>query len=429
MTEITKVKYLIIGNSAGAVGAAETIRSVDRAGTITIISDEPYPAYSRPLISKHLAGKRPLEKMLFRSADFYERNNIQTLLGSKVQKLNVAEHSVEIEGGKNIVFEKLLLATGGSPIIPKMEGVEREGVFSFLTLDDAKAIDVFLSRFSQKTVRTVVIGGGLIGVSVTEALVKRGVKVTIIEMKNWILNVMLDKETATVVAETLQKAGVNIVTGRTTSKITGNSSGAVAGVVLDDGQALPAELIVMAIGVRPRTDLAVGTGIKINRGIVVDRHMMTSAPDIYACGDVAEAYDAVYGENRVIPIWPNAYIGGRVAGFNMAGVPTEYPGGTAMNSLNYFGLDIVSAGMVLPPDDGYEVLAGQINNARRRIVLKNGRVVGLAFVGNVEKSGIVYNLMKDQVDVSRFKAELLAADFGLASLPREIWQPRIAIPS
>lgn len=420
---ITKVKYLIIGNSAGAVGAAETIRAVDRKGDITIISDEPYPAYSRPLISKHLAKNRPLEKMLFRSADFYERNNIQTLLGSKVQKLNVVEHNIEIEGGEKIAWEKLLLATGGSPIISKIEGLEPGRFFTFIALNDAKSIDHFLSQSPRKTIRAVVIGGGLIGVSVTEALVARGVQVTIIEMKNFILNTMLDKETATVVAATLQQAGVNILTGRTAVKTTAD------GVALDDGRELPADLIIMAIGVRPRTDLAVGTGIKINRGIVVDRHMMTSVPDIYACGDVAEAYDAVYGENRVIPIWPNAYIGGRVAGFNMAGVPTEYPGGTAMNSLNYFGLDIVSAGMVIPPDDSYEVLARQSDRTSRRIVLKNGRVVGLAFTGNVEKSGVVHNLMKEKVDVSRFKTELLSADFGLAALPREIWQPHIAVPS
>lgn len=423
MTKITKVKYLIIGNSAGAIGAAETLRSVDRKGAITIISDEPYPAYSRPLISRHLAGKRPLEKMLFRSADFYERNDTQTLLGNKVQKLDVVEHTVEIEGGEKIAWEKLLLATGGSPIISKIEGLEPGKFFTFITLDDAKAIDRFLSQSPLKAVRAVVIGGGLIGVSVTEALVKRGVQVTIIEMKNFILNTMLDKVSATVVAETLQKAGVNILTGRTAVKTTAD------GVALDDGRSLPADLIIMAIGVRPRTDLAVGTGIKINRGIVVDRHMMTSVPDIYACGDVAEAYDAVYGENRVIPIWPNAYIGGRVAGFNMAGVPTEYPGGTAMNSLNYFGLAIVSAGMVIPPDDSYEVLAAQNGTTSRRIVLKNGRIVGLAFTGNVERSGIVHNLMKEHVDVSRFKTELLTADFGLAALPREIWQSHLAVPS
>ena len=429
MAKIAKVKYLIIGNSAGGIGAAETIREVDRTGAIPIVSDEPYPAYSRLLISKHLAETLPLEKMLFRPADFYKQNNIQALLGSKVQKLNITEHNIEIEGGKKIVWERLLLATGGSPIIPKIEGIEGEGVFTFITLDDAKSINRFLCQFPRGTVRAVIIGGGLIGVSATEALVKRGVQVTIVEMKDWILNTMLDKETATVVAETYQKAGVNIVTSRTAIKVASYSTSATASVTLDDGQSLPAELVIVAIGVRPRTDLAIGTRIKINRGIVVNRHMTTSVPDIYACGDVAEAYDSIYGENRVTPIWPNAYIGGRICGFNMAGVPTKYPGGTTMNSLNYFGLDVVSAGMVIPPNNSYEVLTSQHNHARRRIVLKNGRVVSLVFIGNIERSGVVHNLMKERVDVSHFKAELLAEDLSLATLPREIWQPHLTVPS
>jgi len=291
MTEIAKVKYLIIGNSAGGIGAAEAIREVDRTGTMTILSDEPYPAYSRPLISKYLAEKRPLGKMLFRPTDFYKQNNIQTLLGSNAQKLNITEHTIEIEGGKKIAWEKLLLATGGSPVIPKIAGLERKGVFTFITLDDAKTINRFLNQLPQGTIRAVVIGGGLIGVSVTEALVKRGVQVTIVEMKDWILNTMLDKETATIVAKTLRQAGVNIITGHTAIKITSDLTGAADGVTLDDNQSLPAELVISASGVKPRTDLVIGTRIKINRGIVVDHHMTTSVPDIYACGDVAEIYD------------------------------------------------------------------------------------------------------------------------------------------
>ncbi|MDP6221472.1 MAG: FAD-dependent oxidoreductase [Dehalococcoidales bacterium] len=437
MTEIAKVKYLIIGNSAGGIGAAEAIREVDRTGTMTILSDEPYPAYSRPLISKYLAEKRPLGKMLFRPTDFYKQNNIQTLLGSNAQKLNITEHTIEIEGGKKIAWEKLLLATGGSPVIPKIAGLERKGVFTFITLDDAKTINRFLNQLPQGTIRAVVIGGGLIGVSVTEALVKRGVQVAIVEMKDWILNTMLDKETATIVAKTLRQAGVNIITGHTAIKITSDLTGAADGVTLDDNQSLPAELVISASGVKPRTDLVIGTRIKINRGIVVDHHMTTSVPDIYACGDVAEIYDFIYEETRVTPIWPSAYIGGRICGFNMANVPKEYPESTAMNSLNYFGLDVVSAGMCSPPtiiskgrqadppNNSYEVLTSQSNHTHRRIVLKNGRVVGLVFIGNVEKSGIIHNLIKERINVSRFKRELLADDLSLATLPREIWQPHL----
>jgi NAD(P)H-nitrite reductase large subunit len=192
---------------------------------------------------------------------------------------------------------------------------------------------------------------------------------------------------------------------------------------------MPCELLIVAIGVQPRLELVAGTGIKVNRGIVVDRHMATSVPDVYACGDVAEAYDFVYGENRLTPIWPNAHMGGRIAGFNMAGVPTEYAGATAMNSLKYFGLAIVSAGMVNPPDESYEMLSQKHDHTYKKVILKDGRISGMVFVGDIEKSGIVFNLMKDRVNVNSFKEALVADDFGLVSLPEEIWRPRLEAPS
>ncbi len=421
-----KVKYLIIGNSAGGIGAAEAIREVDKAGLILIISDEPYLAYSRPLISKYLAEGCPLEKMLFRPIDFYEKNNIRTFLGRKVERLNIDEHAIELENREKITWEKLLLATGGLPIVPQIEGIGKRGVFTFTTLNDARAIDKSLNR----AVRAVVIGGGLIGVSVTEALVKRGIEVTVVEMKERILNTILDEGASALEEETLRQAGVNIVTGHTVAEISGGSAKgeAVSEVTLDDESRIPCDLVIVAIGVQPRTELVSDTKIKVNRGIVVDRNMATSSPDVYACGDVAEAYDFIYGENRLTPIWPNTYIGGRIAGFNMAGIPTEYQGGTAMNSLKYFGLDVVSAGIVTPPDDSYEVLSQKCSNSYRKVVLKDGIVVGMVFVSNIEKSGIVFNLMKDKVNVGSFKQELLAYDFGLASLPEDIWRPRLEMP-
>ncbi len=421
-----RTKYLIIGNSAGGIGAAEAIREVDKAGSIIVISDEPYPAYSRPLISKYLAEGCPLERMLFRPIDFYEKNNISTFLGRKVERLDIDEHAIELENGERITWEKLLLATGGLPIVPQIEGIGRRGVFTFTTLNDARAIDKSLNR----AVRAVVIGGGLIGVSVTEALVKRGIEVTVVEMKEHILNTIFDEEASALEEETFMQAGVSIVTSHTVAEI-GNDpfvGEATSSVTLDDGSRIPCDLVVVAIGVLPRTELVSGTGIKVNRGIVVDRRMAASHPDVYACGDVAEAYDFVYGQNRLTPIWPNAYIGGRIAGFNMAGIPTEYPGGTAMNSLKYFGLDIVAAGMVTPSDDSYEVLSKKYDNIYHKVVLKDGLVVGMVFAGNIEKSGIVFSLMKDRVNVDGFKQELLACDFGLASLPEEIWRPRLEMP-
>lgn len=428
MAREEKIKYLIIGNSVGGVSAAEAIRGVDKEGAITIISDEPYPVYSRPLISEHLASGYPLERMLFRPADFYEKNNISTIFNEKVVRLDSNGPAVKLEDGRELGFEKLLLATGGSPIVPEIEGAGAKGIFTFNKLDDAKMIDQLINRYGRK-IRAVVIGGGLIGVSVTEALVERGVQVTIVEMKDRVLNTILDEEASALEEKALTEAGVTIITEHTVSRISSSSSGEVSGVSLDDGRPIPCEMVVIAIGVRPRLELVSDSSIETNRGILVDRHMVTSRPDIYACGDVAEAYDFVYGENRLTPIWPNACLGGRIAGLNMAGIPTEYQGGTAMNSMKYFGVNIVSAGVVNPPDDSYQVVSEQHGDIYKKVVVKNGLIAGMIFAVDIEKSGIVYNLMKDRVNVDSFKEALVADGFGLASLPDKIRQAKLAIPS
>jgi len=419
-TRALKTRHLIIGNSAGGIGAAEAIREVAREGQITIVSDEPYPTYSRPLISKYLARERTLETMLFRPADFYSQNNITSILGKKVKGLGLSDRTAELENGDHISWEKLLIASGGVPIVPKMEGTGKRGIFTFTTLDDAKAIDEFIENAHA----AVVIGGGLIGISVTEALKKRGVKVTVVEMKYRILNTILDEQASSIAEEALKKAGIRIITGRNVAEITGKEL--VRGVVLDNGEDMPCSLVVVAIGVSPRIELARGTEIKVNRGISVDKHMATNYPDVYSCGDATEAYDFVYGANRLTPIWPNAYIGGRVAGYNMAGVKAEYPGGTAMNSLNYFGLDIASAGMASPLEgDGYEYISKQKDGIYQRVVLKDDRIVGMVCVGAIEKAGILFSLMRDKVKVNSFKKMLLSDNFGLVFLPKELWQKRL----
>ncbi|NQT47706.1 MAG: FAD-dependent oxidoreductase, partial [Chloroflexi bacterium] len=290
-------------------------------------------------------------------------------------------------------------------------------------LDDAKAIDEYLDRANE----AVVIGGGLIGISVTEALKKRGVGVTVVEMKERILNTILDEAASLMAEERIVQAGIGIIAGHTVSEIVGKDW--VTGVMLDDGREISCSLVVVAIGVSPCTKLALDVGLRVNRGIVVDDHMATDHVDIYACGDAVEAYDFIYGASRPTPIWPNAYIGGRVAGQNMAGVETEYAGGTAMNALNYFGLDIASAGMVVPPREGeYEILCWQNGSTYRKAIIKDDLLMGMVFVGDIEKSGIIFGLMRDRVNVGSFKQAILSDDFGLAFLPREIWQERLEMP-
>jgi NAD(P)H-nitrite reductase large subunit len=418
-----RTKYLIIGNSAGGIGAAEAIRQVDKEGALTVVSEEPYPVYSRPLISKYLAKERTFDGILFRPLDFYDQNNILFLPGRRVRHLELDSRTAWLEDNEQIPWDKLLLAVGGKPIFPKMKGSDKRGVFAFTNLDDAKAVD----RFLDNARKAVVIGGGLIGIGVTEALVKRGLDVVVVEMKERILNTILDEQASLMAEEVLKQAGVGIIAGHTVIEITGRET--VEGVVLDNGKAMPCDLVLVAIGVSPRPELALDAKLKVNRGIVVDRHMATDHPDVYACGDVAEAYDFVYGDNRLTPIWPNAYIGGRIAGYNMADILVTYPGGTAMNSLNYFGIDITSAGMpAAPKDDGYEVISKQGRDTYQKVILKDNLIVGMISVGNIEKSGIIFGLMRDKVDVESFKQSLLADSFGLAVFPRVLWQERLETP-
>jgi NAD(P)H-nitrite reductase large subunit len=419
-------RYLIVGNSAGGIGTVEAIREVGADRSITIVSDEPYPAYSRPEISEYLAGLTTVERMLFRPPDFYEKNGVEAILGVAATRLDLRKKHLELDNGRTFAWDRLLLATGGQPTEPRIPGTARDGIFTFTTLADADRIRAALRPGCQ----AIVIGAGLIGLSLTHALVRVGVPVVMVELLDRPLANALDQEAAGVVERALRGAGVELVFGQTVAEVLGQPEDdrRVGGVRLQDGRQLSCDILAIAIGVTPRTELAADAGLRVSRGIVVDRRMATSHPHVYACGDAAEAFDFIHGVVRVTPIWPNAYIGGRVAGFNMAGRETAYSGGTGMNALSYFGLAIVSAGLQEPGDGpGYEVLTCSDGDATyRKVVLRDGRVAGLTFVGDIERSGILFGLMRDGTDVSTFKESLVAPDFGLTMLPEEWRREKLA---
>ena len=414
-------KYVIVGASAAGTSAVEGIRDIDPTGTITIISEEYCPQYSRPMISDFVSGKATLEKMKCRDDYFWEDNAVQALTGRTAVRLNLLDKYVELDGGEKIQFEKLLLATGGKPFVPKIEGADKEGVFTFTTLADAELLAAKLESAKKVTV----IGAGLIGVSVTEALAKRGLQVTMVELKNKILSLLLDATAADIVENAIKKAGVTIVTNQSVQRILGKAENTqvVGGAVLTNGSQLQCDAVIVAIGVIPRIELAAGSDVKTNRGIIVDKFMRTSVPDVYASGDVAEAYDFILNENRSLPLWPLAQLEGKVAGYNMAGKKTDYEGGTSMSSLKYFGVPITSIGIANPKEDNaYEIIVKHdpAKNVYKKIVLKDNVIVGVCFVNDIERTGILFHLMKNGVNVKRFKQLLVADDFSLATLPLSV---------
>ncbi len=413
-------KYVIVGASAAGIGATEAIRELDPDGSLTVISDEKYPQYSRPMISDFIVNKTNFDKMKFRTDDFWIKNKAQTRFDKKAIKLKTSEKTLILEDGEKITYEKLLIATGGKPLVPKIEGSEKEGVFTFTTINDAERLSEKIESSNAKS--AVVIGAGLIGISVSEALIKKGLKVTIVELQDKILSLILDAKASELFEKIIKKAGVNIVTGQSVQKIIGKqyNENIVGGVSLTKGDQIPCDLVILAIGVIPRTELLVGTPIKINRGIVVDETMQTNILDVYASGDVAESYDFILNQNRLLALWPLAMLQGQVAGYNMAGKKTIYRGGTNMSSLKYFGVPIVSVGLANPKD--YNTLEVLVNydekiGSYKKLVLKNNIIIGMTIVNCIERAGTIFYLMKNALNVKKIKQQLVSDVFCLATLP------------
>lgn len=411
----------IIGNSVAAIGAIEAIRKVDKDVKITVISKERYVAYGRPVISDFLKGKAKEEKLIsYRRAGFYEKNNVDLLLNEEIVKVNTETKILTGSSGKEYKFDKLLIATGGVPFIPPIKGTSLNNIYTFTTLDDAKT----LLNLSKNIKKAVVIGGGLIGLKAAEGLHAQGVHVSVIELMDRILSLAFDKISGNIVENRMQEVGIDVFTESSTEEILDDGKGNACGIRLKGGRVIDADIVVIAIGVAPNVAFLKDSGIAINRGILVDERMETNIKGVYAAGDVAMGKDFFSSTQRLLPIWPDAYKQGRVAGYNMVGVERIYEGGLSMNSIELFGVSTISAGNINPTEEGYEILvkADEKKWRYRKIVLKDNVIVGFVCVGEIDRAGILTGLIKDKTDVSTFKEKLLKSDFGFIDIPYEIRQ-------
>lgn len=416
-----KSKYLIIGNSIAGVSCLEGIRQVDPQGKITVVSDEEILNYSRPLISYYLGNKVTREKMPFREENFYRENKAEVLLKTKAENLDIKKKEVYLNRGESLGFQKLLISTGGKPIIPSIEGLDKinGSVFTFTKFEEAQKLIDYIEENNIK--EAVVLGAGLIGLKCTEGLVARGLKVTIVELEDKILANTFDKNASDILERALNKWGCKVIKRDTIVKIE-SKKGKIEKVFLKSRMEIMTNLLIIAIGVFPNLDLVRETPIKYEKGIFVDDHLQTNIKDIYAAGDVVQGKDLLAGKNSLIPIWPVAAYQGKIAGFNMAGENIKYNGLFIMNSIEIAEVPTISFGLTNPPQEkGYEVMMREEreNNFYKKIVLKNNRIVGAIFLGKIERAGIFWGLIKEKVDVSSFKEKLLNDDFGLLVLPAE----------
>jgi len=408
------MNYVIVGNSAAAVGCITGIRKADKEGKITVISYEDR-CYSKPMIADVLVDL-PEEKLIYRDETFFEENNVKLILGKKAVEISPKEKKVKLEDGQEVNYDKLLIATGGKPFVPPIKGREKQGVFTFTELASALNFKKYLKENEVEEV--VIIGSGFIGLEVAYFLAEIGVKVTVVELLDRVLAKALDKRSSQIVEGLLKEKGVNFIFNDTVEEILGENQ--VAGVQLKSGKTLTCSAVVVAIGVRPNTELAETAGIKINRGIDTNPHMETSVEDIYAAGDCIECIDIIDGQKKPIPLFPLAFEQGFVAGLNMGGKKIKYLGGIPLNSLKFLPVPVLNAGVVEPIDSSCEVLINDKFEEKgyyRKAIVKDGKLIGYIAIGEIDRAGILTNVIRQKIDVSEVKNRLVSLDFGLVDLP------------
>ncbi len=412
-------QIVIIGNSAAGINAAEAIRARDKEVKIIIITDEDKLGYCRCLISYMLAGDLKEEALIIRTGQFYDDLNIQLLRGRKVEKINPKKNHVLLDDKSKIEYDSLIIATGGHPKMPpELKGINKNGVFGFRTIEDVEKICdlVPLSRMA------CVLGGGLIGLKAAYGLNKKGLEVKVIVRSNRILSQMLDEQGAEFFKERFEAEGIEIILGRDAVEIFGN--GDVKAIKLDTGKVVGCGIVIVGKGVSPNIRLIKETEIKVERGIVTDEFMCTNISNIFAAGDVAQSYDLVWEAPDVNALWPVAVEQGKIAGLNALlklqgrqDKMSRYNGSLAMNAIEFFDLPVISMGIVKKPKAGvYEELISvdRQESIYKKVMLRDNRIVGFISIGKINNSGVFLKLIKEKIDVTQIKDELLAKTFSYA---------------
>jgi len=401
------IRLVIIGNGAAGISAAEAMRSVDRNARITIISGEPCSAYSKVLLHYYIDSRIPERSLFIRTEKFYQDFRIDTVLGNKVEAVCPDEQIVYMADRSRLFFDKLLIATGSSPIIPRLGGKNLSGTHTMWTIGDARNI----INASEKGRKGVIIGGSFVGMQALDTLKRKGLSVAVMDMADRIMPNILDRTGSGVLEDYLRKKGVKLFLKSSPTEI--NDSGNYGKTLhLADGNKLNADVCILSVGARPNISLADHSPIKRNVGLVVDPYMRTSCPNIYAAGDVAEVFDRIDGKRKVFGLWSTAVEQGRIAGLNMVGKPVEYSGGMDMNAINILGFPVLTVGKTNWSDDGESITANVYFDERKKVyrkfLIKDDVLVGAILMGRVDDAGRIGSLIRSKyrIDQSDIKFSL-----------------------
>lgn len=403
-------QYIIIGNGVAAASCIEGIRSLDKDSRITVVSEENYPVYCRPLISYYLEGKTDLERMKYRNDDYYDQMGCDVLYGKKAVKIDTENKSILLDDGTILPYTSACIAAGSSPFVPPFSGLDTvEKKYAFMTIDDTLALESAITKDS----RVLIVGAGLIGLKCAEGLKDRVAEITVCDLANRVLSSILDDECASIMQKHLEANGIQFMLGDSVTAFDKNTAS------MQSGKTVDFDVLVLAVGVRPNTSLVSDAGGKVDRGILINNRMETSIPDIYAAGDCTEGNDISCDKHRILAILPNANMQGRCAGINMAGGDAVFDKAIPMNSIGFFGLHAMTAGSYYSEDEGGELYEEKSDGKLKRLFTRDGYLTGFILIGDTQRAGIYTSLIREEIPLSTINFDILKKNATSAAFSSE----------
>jgi nitrite reductase (NADH) large subunit len=397
-------RYLIIGNGVAGARATVKIREADPKGEIHIFTEEAYPFYYRVRFPEYVAGEVTIQNLTIHTKEWYQNKGIAIHLEEGITEVNAEKKEVTSGKGNTYPYDVLLMATGGNAFVPPIKGTEKKGVFTLRTMNDALS----MKEFSGGVKQAILIGGGLVGLETGGALLRRGIKVAVIEYNPRILPRQMDPEGAKILQEKMESMGFSFFLNGQSEEILGRET--VEGLRLKDGRTVEGQMVIISAGVRPNIKLAQAMGLETKNGILVNDRLETKE-GIFAAGDVAEHRGRVYG------IWPAAQRQGEIAGVNMAGGNSLYEGTVVSNTLKVVGIDLTSAGDIDAEGKLECVVKSDIEKCIYcKVAFKENKVVGCILLGEVKAKSEVLNAVAENIDVKQFKDSFSKEGFDFKKL-------------
>lgn len=405
------MSYVIVGAGPAGVVAAETLRKLDPSGEVTLIGGEPEPPYSRMAIPYLLTGNIDEAGTYLRKAEGHYDGAGIAYRQARVAGVAPDAKSLQLDGGETLGYDKLLIATGANPVKPPVEGLDQPGVQHCWTLEDARRI----MDLAKPGDPVVLIGAGFIGCIILQSLLSRGVALTVVEAEDRMVPRMADETAGTMIKRWCEEKGVRVLTSTRVKSAGPAGADGLMQIALDNGDSVPARLLVVAAGVKSNTGFLDGSGVKVEDGIVVDDHLCSSVAGIYAAGDCAQGPDFSTDGWSVHAIQPTAVDHGRIAALNMAGHPAAFNGSLAMNVLDTAGLVSASFGLWQGAEGGESaVLLDEAGYRYLRVNFAGDVVVGALSIGHTENIGVLRGLIQTRAHLGPWKDKLQSNPTRLA---------------